>query len=84
MTNQKDTLKLGNKMKVIPINHYSKLWVLCACPECEGEFIAKLEQTDDTNPNNLFGLKPLPEDLTCPYCGIKNDVCANAFVEITL
>lgn len=62
----------------------SKTWVLCACPECEGEFIAKLEQTDDTNPNNLFGFKPLPEELTCPYCGVKNDIYAEHHPKVTL
>ncbi len=89
-----DKLKLGNKMKEIKINKPDKIWVLCACPECESEFIAKLEQTDDVtrtilnvptaNPHNLFGLKPLPEELTCPYCGIKNDIYAEHFPKVEL
>jgi rubredoxin len=61
-----------------------KKWIMCACPECEKEFVAKLEETNDTNPNDIFGLKPLPEELTCPYCGIKNDVYAIHFLKVEL
>ncbi len=62
----------------------NKRWVLCTCPECDSEFIIKLEQTDDMKPNNLFGLKPLPEDMICPYCGIKNDVYATYLPKVAL
>lgn len=79
-----ETIKLGSTMKFIPIDGKDKRWVLCACPECEGEFIARLEVTDKNNPDNLFGLKPLPEELTCPYCGIKNDVYAENFPKVEL
>lgn len=76
--------KEGEKMK-------GNIWVLCTCPECDGEFIAKLQTLDDKGtpdntqkPNNLFNLKPLPETLTCPYCGVKNDVYAVAFPQVTV
>jgi hypothetical protein len=49
-----------------------KVWVLCACPECDNNFIVELEQTDKSEPDNILRLKPTPEKLTCPYCGIKN------------
>ncbi len=77
-------LKLSDKMKSIPIKTH-KIWVLCQCPECEGEFIAKLTTANDKDkPENLFNLEPLPEDLTCPYCGIKNDVYAIHFPLVEL
>jgi len=81
-----EKLKLGDKMIEVSIVKHNKQWVLCVCPECEGEFIAKLEQTDKSIPdtNNLFGLMPLPEDLTCPYCGVNNDIYAEHFPKVEL
>lgn len=74
-------LKEENKMTTTKQN---KLWVLCECPECEGKFTVSLEQTRKQEPNDLFGLKPLPEDLTCPYCGIKNDIYAVHFPKVAM
>lgn len=59
-----------------------KRWVMCFCPECNQEFIAKLAVSDKSNPDNLYGLNPLPEKLICPYCGISNDIYATHFPEV--
>lgn len=72
---EEDQMSTGNQ---------TKLWVFCECPECEGKFSVSLEQTNKREPNNLFGLKPLPEDLTCPYCGIKNDIYAVHFPRVSM
>ncbi len=77
-----EIIKLSNKMKAIPLKEPDSRWVLCACPECESEFIAKLETSNKSNPDDLFGLKPLPEELTCPYCGIQNDIYAQGFPKV--
>ncbi len=62
----------------------TKKWVLCACSECDSNFIVELKQTDKTTPDNLFGLKPSPDKLTCPYCGIKNISYAEHFPNVEL
>jgi rubredoxin len=62
-----------------------KVWVLLQCPECEGIFIAQLKPNKKREqPQNLFDLEPLPENLTCPYCGIKNDVYATHYPKVEI
>jgi len=82
--NKESILKLSGKMIEIPFNHYDKVWVLCGCPECDSNFIVELKQTDNTNPDNIFGLNPPPEKLTCPYCGTKNVSYAEHFPKVEL
>lgn len=79
-----ETIKLGNKMIEIPIKHNpdNKEWVLCACPECEGEFIVKLKVSEGKT--ELWEFKPDLRKLTCPYCGIKSDIYAEHSPKVEL
>lgn len=53
-----------------------KMWTLVVCPECEKEFIAKLKvEVRESG----YEFTELPETLTCPYCGIKNDIYAEGY-----